>query len=74
MLRAEKGQAVPILQRHWCRWDGRPEGRADRMPHIKTYLRHKCARSSVLFCAAMSVLCCKTALQMFMLQTKGKFT
>ena len=42
VLGCDKGQAQPVLKRHWCKWDGRPEGRANRMPHISTYLRHKC--------------------------------
>ena len=50
VLRAVKGSTEPILKPHWCVWTS-PLGRQHAMPHIKTYLRHRCGSTLVHMCA-----------------------
>ena len=46
-MKADKGASRPLLQPFWCRFDGSPAGRQDRMPHIKSYTRFRCATAFV---------------------------
>ena len=37
----KKEKNRPLLQPYWCKYDGTPAGRRDRMPHMKSYTRFR---------------------------------